>query len=703
MVHPLKVMLAITLALAAGLAPAWFGGVTPLAASSINLLGLVAGMLGLAVAVVGKGQGRPLPVVLLALLLPVVGWGALGLLPLDKVPGMVGFAHPLWQQAALAVNVPHAYISLTPVDGLAVLLHICTMGALALAAYTLAVQPREHGTWPEIMLAVLGGIGLLVCLYGLVAYALGSNHVLWYEKQAYVGNLTATFINRNSFATFGGLASLVCLAVFTQRIGEVPGPGRATLRQRLRMVSGLLVKPRWPWLVGAMICFAAVMLSSSRAGMLFTILGLLVFCVTLFVAVRGTRVFVGALLGAMLLAGMLLWSLLGSNIASRMANAETDASVRGRIYSITADAAVNSPWLGTGLGSFEEVFRYLRSDILPVNMSGRVDMAHNTWLEMALVLGLPAMALVLAALGTLVFVWVNGLQTRRRGVVYPALGLAAMVVVVGHGLVDFSLQIEGVLAFSAVLFGTLLAASRPALAEAKSGKARYAVWAGAGVLLAAMAWPVVDQLRVAVALEPAQATLSLLRQQKAVPLADVKATRALLAEYVKDNPVLSRDLAQTDLELAARATNPEIARTMLVSAKLNLEKSLGVAPADPFGWFRLALVRRALGQPYAQAAIQSVLTGPYVRNLTFRRLPMLFEIYATVGPDDRELLANHVQVVWTNTRAVMARGWRQQPQHAPVVAEMLAPLLTGEGDEAVANRKLWRKYLGKDYPGIISR
>src|SRR4029078_11790491 len=52
------------------------------------------------------------------------------------------------------------------------------------------------------LLRVLAWPGAIYAIYGIPAFLLDSNHVLWHEKQAYRDALTGTFINRNTAAIY---------------------------------------------------------------------------------------------------------------------------------------------------------------------------------------------------------------------------------------------------------------------------------------------------------------------------------------------------------------------------------------------------------------------------------------------------------------------------------------------------------------------
>ena len=78
--------------------------------------------------------------------------------------------------------------------------------------------------------------------------------------------------------------------------------------------------------------------------------------------------------------------------------------------------------------------------------------AHNTYLENALELGVPAAAALVLAIGWIVIICVSAVLRHRRQAFLPCLGVSATVLVGLHATVDYSLQIPAVaMAYAAIL------------------------------------------------------------------------------------------------------------------------------------------------------------------------------------------------------------------------------------------------------------
>ena len=168
----------------------------------------------------------------------------------------------------------------------------------------------------------------------------------------------------------------------------------------------------------------------------------------------GVRHAVGVALAVFAIGGAFFF-FSGEITAARLAETSLESEERASVYSLTLQAIGDSPLLGTGLGTFEQVFRMYRDE----NVLHVFDKAHNTYLELALELGLPAALLLLASVVALFARCIVGVRTRRRDSIYSCIGIAATVAVATHSLVDFSLQIPAVAATYALLMGAAVGQS----------------------------------------------------------------------------------------------------------------------------------------------------------------------------------------------------------------------------------------------------
>lgn len=359
--------------------------------------------------------------------------------------------HPLWLSASEALGTDLvSSVSLNPHESISFVCRLLTYGGI----FWLSLQYCRRTDRARQVISAVAFSGLAYAVYGLIVQFSGSQTILWFNKFAYLDDLTSTFVNRNSFATYAGLA-LICttgliVSAFTSTLGSA-----ARAKERLRQLIENMTGGQWSLPLAWIVILTALILSHSRAGFVSTVLGL----ITLIAALGLSRAMSGraaVVLGAVCLISVsIFFAVGGKELDQRIAEASVVDEPRLRVYELAMSAIKAAPMLGTGAGTFEEVFRFYRTpDITHVYMK-----AHNTYLENILELGFPAaLALVgvIAALGVLTCV---GLRTRQRDFVYPGVGLACTVLVAAHSVVDFSLQIPAVTATYCLIMGAACAQS----------------------------------------------------------------------------------------------------------------------------------------------------------------------------------------------------------------------------------------------------
>jgi O-antigen ligase len=268
--------------------------------------------------------------------------------------------------------------------------------------------------------------------------------------------VTGTFVNRNSYATYAALGLLCAGALFFNRIRDLLSMN-APLRRKLKLFTAIIASGGlWP-LVAAVTIAMALLQTGSRAGTLSAFAGIIVF-VTAAAFAELLRWRQAALLIVLCCgAGLLLLGVSGGGVVERMQLLDTDESARRAIYDLVLRAIGGAPALGTGLGTFPEIFTIYRGR--DFDAFGTVSQAHNSYFENALELGIPAAVLLVATLAAIAEANVVALRRRRRGRLFPVLGLAALTTVALHSTVDFSLEIPAVAASYAALAGVTCAQS----------------------------------------------------------------------------------------------------------------------------------------------------------------------------------------------------------------------------------------------------
>jgi O-antigen ligase len=296
---------------------------------------------------------------------------------------------------------------------------------------------------------VMAWAGVGYALYGIFALLFDPQAILWREKTAYVGNLTATFINRNTAAVYFGSCSAVWFTLLMAAIRRnLP---RGAIRWN-RLPHHLLAQTRSDVLIRFVmlfVCLSAMFMTSSRGGVLVSLVVLILIFMIYFGRDLSRQ---GILLGLLSCVAMslLLLYVLGGNIGGRIDTLGLSDAGRLSVYSSTLKIITDNPWFGTGLGTFAYAFPAYRSS--DISMQGLWDRAHNTHLEFASEMGIPLAIVVgvawIAAIAILSF----RCRGRRRNLTAPLSSLAVSLIALLHSSIDFSLQVGG---YSIVVFALL--------------------------------------------------------------------------------------------------------------------------------------------------------------------------------------------------------------------------------------------------------
>ncbi|MDX1402646.1 MAG: O-antigen ligase family protein, partial [Kiloniellales bacterium] len=377
----------------------------------------------------------------------VAAWAAIQTLP--ALPE--GWHHPLWQSttAVLPVDVSGA-ISLNQNDTLDGIIRLLAYAGI----FWLAFQYGRDLKQADLGLHALVAAGTVYSLYGLVVEFTQANLILWYPKPRHFDDLTSTFLNRNTFATYAGFTLICITALILRGIARSLG-STASVRQGMRSLFQEFGRKGWGLLLCLSIVFSALLLSHSRAGFFSSLLGLAILFTALgFSKTIRPRTVAASLIGFIfVLVGFLALS--GEGLNQRLVHAPIDLEGRTRIYELELEAIKSTPLLGTGYGTFEEVFRFYRNEDVQVN----IDKAHNSYLEIVLELGIPGAALLILSVLIASVICLHGIRHRHRSTLFPAIGIAVSAQVAVHSLVDFSLQIPAVAITYSFLLGICCAQS----------------------------------------------------------------------------------------------------------------------------------------------------------------------------------------------------------------------------------------------------
>lgn len=297
---------------------------------------------------------------------------------------------------------------------------------------------------------IMAWAGVGYAIYGLLALQFDPNEILWREKTAYLGNLTSTFINRNTAAAYFGSCAVVWLILLMSAIrrssprGPIEWkkvPGRLVNKTRTRVLVRFVM---------LFVCLSAMFMTNSRGG---TLVSLVILVLTFLIYFwrdlpRGRGLF--AVLVGCIVTALVVLQVVGGSVSDRIDVSGFADEGRLNAYRSTLRIIFDNPWFGTGLGTFAEVFPGYRSG--QVSMWGVWDIAHNTPLEFASEMGIPLTVVVGGAWIAALVVMSLAVRGRQRGTIAPLSSLAVSLIALVHSLIDFSLQITG---YSIVVFALL--------------------------------------------------------------------------------------------------------------------------------------------------------------------------------------------------------------------------------------------------------
>lgn len=405
---------------------------------------LVIGVIGLLYFAALRQAREPLRVGFNRLWLSVVLYGAvaaflvLQALPIGQLDlGRTPIAALLQVPTAGGALLSGQSISVAPTLTWLMLLRWATYGVLFLLV--LQVATRAHRR--DLMLNVIVAIVAAYAIFGLASLLQFGDTLLSMPKWAYEGSATATFVNRNSFATFlsfGAVVTVTMLAGTFVRQDDDDGHRRS--------IDPIVLI----YLLALATILAALFATQSRMGALSGIVGCLVVAILAQRRLRWQRGWFLLFSPMVLVAAGAVVYLYGQGLVERLGSQESTADVRLDLYAQVVEMIRARPLLGYGGGAFEQAFQLFHRP--PVSPDLVWDRAHNTYLALWSELGVVAgsIPMLLVGLAAVRLAW----NSSRANSDWTGRVAAVGVIVVAaiHSLADFSLEIQA----NTVLFVVLL-------------------------------------------------------------------------------------------------------------------------------------------------------------------------------------------------------------------------------------------------------
>ncbi|QNM83554.1 O-antigen ligase family protein [Sphingomonas sabuli] len=384
-----------------------------------------------------------LPVMLLMAALVVI---AVQLVPLPPGvwTGLPGRGAIVEGFRVLGQPLPSLPLSLAPYQTLVTAFWLIPPIAVFVGVRNLAPEPRR------IAIAIVGGT-VLAILLGAVQAGGGEGGPAYPYANSSVGAV-GFFANRNHMATL----LLVAIPAGAALLGTSKSDRRSSAGRYGIGIALLLL------------LLVAIALNGSLAVYLLA-LPILLASVTLLPAAAAWRRFALPVTAVALVAGI---AVLATRPVSVLQDRETSRSVdsRSQIWATTNRAIADSFPAGTGLGTFEQVYRQYE-DPAQVTPS-YVNHAHNDYLELVLELGLAGLILMAVFVGWWAFASVR-VWTSQLSAPFARAATIASAAILVHSVVDFPARTAAIACILAACIALIAGQFRPA-ATAQPGQRRSA-------------------------------------------------------------------------------------------------------------------------------------------------------------------------------------------------------------------------------------
>lgn len=400
--------------------------------------GLITAVAAISVAVVALRIRRGETEFLLSVIKPVslvaaipALWMVMQVLPL----GFLGIAHPIWQSAATTLELPIAgSISIDPGATIIALTRYLSMAAIALVAATVAID-RYRAGW------ILSALTVATTLIAVMLLATSGGIVTLPGNGTLPINSAAT-----DCAALGIIIAVAAVLHTFERGHAMADLGGSVIWLRLTFAACLIAYA---------ICCLALILGTTGQAYFAVGCGIAVLAAALIVRYFGLGPWgISAVVSVALvvvIATVLFQS--GGKNSDLMLSFATGASAQ---IALTQRILADTPWAGTGAGTFAAVLSIYRS----IDELGTGVMAPAAMPAIAVEMGRPFLwIIVLAATGFAISL-LRGAARRRRDLFYSIAGASSVVTITLLGFGNAGLLSAPVGVIMAAIVGLAVAQSK---------------------------------------------------------------------------------------------------------------------------------------------------------------------------------------------------------------------------------------------------
>ncbi|MCE5303382.1 MAG: O-antigen ligase family protein [Planctomycetaceae bacterium] len=530
---------------------------------------------------------------------------------------------PLWNSSPDGLG-PWPCLSLTPFETRTGLVLFLDYGLLFVVASQRATRLEDVERF--LRWIAMAAVGMAV--FGLVQLAASNGKFFWFYEHPFsntVGAANGSFSNRNHFAHFLALG----IGPLIWWLQDLSAHATKPTNQFARAEAPTFSWKPFLWTAALGLVLLAGLLSLSRGGVVSLFAAAAVCTAVCYrVSALSGRFLVGLTVAALAVGGVLT---VGGfdQVGHRMDDLWGESldrldhgDARRTIWANAIKAASDEPLLGTGVGSFSNVYPMYDGSLPDEGVE--CTHAENGYLQKAAETGLVGLGLTLIGLGTAVAWCLRGMaasQPTRRQLCAAAI-LAGLTAATVHSFVDFVWYVPACMAFVVLLAACAKALNREAAWKTEPEKRREAspvrsfslLHAAVALLLAALGLAATaERLGPAVAQVYWDDYLVAFKKANAQPYGDD-------ASAWTDPTVLRRWIACLDAVVRWQPTHAK-ARLTLAEQHQRLFESLQLHGENPMSLANLrdAAIRSHFPSRQALAAWLDRAVGPHWSHLDLAR------------------------------------------------------------------------------------
>ncbi|WP_417458922.1 O-antigen ligase family protein [Kordiimonas sp.] len=293
-----------------------------------------------------------------------------------------------------------------------------------------------------------GITGAIYASYGLILHFAGSDTILWFQKTNPESTLSSTFVNRNNFASFLGIAIVCLLGLLLDGLHSTEASAPPKKRELVQMAwdkvaftVSLLV-----------ILFTALMLTGSRAAIVSVFVGMLLL-VFFYIREGNATGYQKIIITVPIIIFGLFWAELNGDLLwYRITYGSVFSNdPRFDVYIEAWPMIYEAPFWGFGLGWFEPTYSLIRTE----NMGVVFLRMHSDILEFVLAVGIfGTLALLYSLVCFMSFVVRAGRKLGSFSLRFVPIILVIQLTL--NSVIDFPLQVSAITYTIIILFGAAL-------------------------------------------------------------------------------------------------------------------------------------------------------------------------------------------------------------------------------------------------------